>query len=266
MGVKPLTLRDIQAAAAHIDAPDALIRSRTDPALSSALEMYRPPNWHGTGAANDLLVIAQTEGLPLAWVPPAHVIERLQNVSTASDREGVLLSARTDILDACWDSLADCTDPELEEDRELVKLSVSALRDGHDAAGMALSVSVGERLAHWAVQPRVQGFDSKQALKKWRKQWNDRSEYTRIDMVFEPGLSVDKADFNRQVLIAPIPHFFKTFRRGSGKPAPTVLARHVVAHDPTRAHMSRINALKSAMLTTGIVRAQQDWIEEIFEG
>jgi hypothetical protein len=110
---------------------------------------------------------AQAEGLPLASVPPADIIERLDSAGSAHDREALLLIKRPDILPACNSALGECTATEHHDNHSLIHLAVSALQSGNDAAGMTLAVSVGEGLAHWAVHPRVLLFDSRQKLAKW---------------------------------------------------------------------------------------------------
>ena len=141
-----LRFQDIIAAIPHVDDPDALVKAGTDPALRAAMDMSRPPNWHGTGASHDLLAIAQQEGLPLAWVPPAEVIRRLRSADSAEAREAVLLDEREVVLDACAAAADECDAPEIQPSRVLVEKSIAALRDGHYEAAMALAVSVGKGL------------------------------------------------------------------------------------------------------------------------
>jgi hypothetical protein len=178
----------------------------------------------------------------------------------------VLLEERAVILDACAAAIGECDAPEISPTQALVAKAIAALRDGHDEAGMALAVSVGEGLAHWAVVPRVQAFDSQRDHEQWRAKWDERrrrSKYRLIDLVMKPAEDVEAQDFLQQLLIAPIEDFFKPLR--PGEPVPSVFSRHVVAHEPSVDHMTTVNALKSVMLVIGIVRSQQGWITEIAE-
>jgi hypothetical protein len=260
---KFLTFGDIIAAIPRIDDPDAVADLNWDPALRAAMEMCRPPNWHGTGAGHDLLAIAQDEGIPLSWAPPGEIIRRLRATKSAADREDVLLEERETILTACAATIDDCSAPEIADSRVLIGKAVAAVAAGHDEAGMALAVSVGEGLAHWAVEPRVKAFSSSSEHDQWRAQWEDkrRSKYRRVDLVAQPAKDVEPWDFIHQVLIAPIGHFFTNFRPGD--PEPTVMSRHVVAHSPSTAHLTPLNALKAVMLVAGILRSQQDWVEDV---
>lgn len=254
---------EIEAAFPHIDDEDALLKAESDAALRIAMDIRRPLNWHGTGASVDLLTAAQDEGLPLAWVPPADIIRALRSAGSAPSRESVLLQERAAILDACVAVVDECTAFELAATRTLVSKSIAALRDNHNEAGMALAVSVGEGLAHWAVEPRVRVFDSRDEAIKCQTKWDKTKKSQRIGLVQVSAHEVEPEDFIHQVLIAPISHFFTPFVPGD--PKPSVLSRHVVAHDPTPDHMTPVNALKSVMLATGILRSQQDWIVETGE-
>jgi hypothetical protein len=226
------------------------------------MDMCRPPNWHGTGAAYDLLAVAQDEGVPLSWVPPDAVIRRLRAAKSAADRENVLLDERLTILEACAATIDDCRAPEIADSRVLVSKAVAAVGAGHNEAGMALAVSVGEGLAHWAVEPRVKAFSSQREHDEWRAQWESkRSPYRRVDIVAIPAKDVEPWDFIHQVLIAPIGHFFANFRPGDT--TPKVMSRHVVAHSPSPDHMTPLNALKAVMLVAGILRSQQEWVIDV---
>lgn len=260
---KFLTFRDVIAAIPRVDEPGAFADIDSDPALRAAMAMCRPQNWHGTGAGRDLLAMAQREGIPLMWVPPTEIIRRLRSADSAADRAQILLDERETILAACAATVDACSAPEIVESCVLTMKAVVAVAAGHDEAGMALAVSVGESLSHWAVEPRVKAFSSQSEHSQWRAQWEDkrRSKYRRVDLVVQPAEGVEPWDFNHQVLIAPIGHFFTNFR--PGEPEPAIMSRHVVAHSPSTGHLTPLNALKATMLVTGILRSQQDWIDDV---
>lgn len=228
--------------------------------------MARPRNWHGTGASHDLLAAAKDEGIPLLWVPPADVIRRLNAAGTAEQRSAVLLAERQQILAACVGVVDECMSPEIAGDRHLVGKAVEALVDGHDEAGMALATSVGEGLAHWAIQPRVQAFKSELDQETWTDQWKRvrGAGYRRIDLVGVAANDVEPWDFPRQVMLAPIHRFFIDYRPGDAT-RPEVMSRHVVAHRPTPDHMTALNGLKAVMMVTGILREQEEWVRDVGE-
>ncbi|WP_131810298.1 hypothetical protein [Mycolicibacterium mucogenicum] len=259
------SLSQIWSAYPRVDDPDVLIAAQSDNALRLALEMSRPRNWHGTGAAHALLEVAKAEGIPLSWVPPAAVVRQLAAAATAADRTRILVREQGIILDACIAAISDCGHPELAGDALLVGRAADAVVAGHYEAGMALATSVGEGLAHWAVEPRALAFSSADEYEKWRKEWSKGSRYRRIDMFDGDAKLVQPWDFPRQVLLAPIHKFFVDYRAGDAH-APDVMSRHVVAHQPTPQHLNQLNALKSVMLVTGILRSQQEFLEDLGDG
>ncbi|MGE2818151.1 hypothetical protein ACQI5H_23865 [Mycobacterium heidelbergense] len=255
---------EVIAAFPRVDEPGVLIAAQSDEALRLALDMSRPRNWQGTGAAHALLKAAKDEGIPLSWVPSADVIIQLASAATASERTSVLVNERRAILDACVEVVDECNHPGLSGDRVMVSRAAEAVIAGHYEAGMALATSVGEQLAHWAVEPRAQAFSSKEEYEKWTKEWKRVSRYRRIDLVDVDANVVEPWEFPRQVLLAPIHKFFVDYRQGDAV-TPEIMSRHVVAHRPTPEHLSQLNALKSIMLVTGILRSQQDFLEDLGE-
>lgn len=129
---------------------------------------------------------------------------------------------------------------------------------------MALATSVGEGLAHWAIEPRAMTFTSEDEYEKWTKAWSKGSRYRKIDLFDVAANMIPPWDFPRQVLLAPIHKFFVDYRSGDAV-VPDIMSRHVVAHQPTPEHLSRLNALKSVMLVVGILRSQQEFLDDLGE-
>jgi hypothetical protein len=69
--------------------------------------------------------------------------------------------------------------------------------------------------------------------------------------------------FTYQVLITPISSFFTDWWPSSGKPVPSKLSRHVVAHHANVEHFTPVNALLALMLVVSILREQQEWSTEV---
>jgi len=259
-----LTMGDILSTLPRIDDADVVERAKTDRALRSALEMCRPSNWWGTGASQSLLKAARAEGLPLAWVPRSRTIIDLDRASGAQARLLVLQGNRAEILQDCADTFDECMDAWIADGAALARQSLEAICAGHHEAGMALAVALGEPLAAWAATPRVRAFWSPQDKVDWEKE-RKKSKYAwakiEIDRVGDGD--VEPWDFNYQVLIAPIPRFFTAWWPSQGIPPPDGLSRHAVAHQPTVAHFSTTNSLLAIMLVSSILRAQQEWSEEV---
>jgi hypothetical protein len=254
---------DIQAAVAHVDDSDVLDRARTNAATQAALEMYRPENWAGTGLTPEqILPVAQESGIPVVWIPSYQILGLLAR-ARHEDRPQILRAHSDEILDQCHERLAECTDPWVAGPHSLLSRSAEALQAGHHEAAMALAVSVGEPLARWASVPRVHVFLSQEEADAWvneRRKHYKLAELELADLVSR-GKELARWDVQRVALISPIPKFFTDFT--PGEPHPESLSRHVVAHDPTPEHMSPHNALVALMLTTSILRQQQEWSIEV---
>lgn len=259
-----LRMGDIQAAFPRVDDLDALDQAKGNRALGAALELCRPRNWWGTGASQSLLRAARSEGLPLAWVPRSEIIVELDGCADDQARLHVLESRRGLILQDCEDTLGECTDEWVIDGVTLARRALEAIRAGHDEAGMALAVALGEPLAAWAATPRAMAFLSEEDRADWEKK-RSKSKYpwAQIEIDRVGNGNVEPWDFTYQVLIAPIPRFFTPWWPDKGTPPPKGLSRQVVAHQPTLAHFSTTNALLAVMLVTSILRQQQDWSDEV---
>jgi|EndMetStandDraft_3_1072993.scaffolds.fasta_scaffold51902_4 hypothetical protein len=258
--VTTTSFADINAAILRVDDANVLVAAQTDTALRIALDMCRPRNWQGTGASTALLDAAKAEALPLAWVPPADVIRRLDAATSAAERKSMLLGARDAILEACIAVVEECDHPGVAESRTLVGAAVRAVKDGHHAAGMSLAVAVGEKLAMWAIEPRVIGFSSQYDYEQWKSRWDrENKKHERLAQV--AGRLGQAWEFPHLVLIAPLHAFFVGFNPGGVEPEH--LSRNVVAHAPTNDHLNPLNALKSVMMVTGILRSQQEWAVDL---
>lgn len=65
-------------------------------------------------------------------------------------------------------------------------------------------------------------------------------------------------------MLASIHKFFVNYKVGDSI-TPEIMSRHAVAHRPTPEHLNRLNALKTVMLASGILRSQQEFLEELCE-
>jgi hypothetical protein len=260
---------DVVAELDHVDEPDVLERVKTSRALQLALEMSRPGNWWGTGLdPMALFKIAHEEGIPLAWVPRAEVLTELAMAASKGARRSVLRKRRTEILEDCKHEVKECDESSLGEYRHLTDRAITALIDGHHEAAMALAVSVSEPLAIESSTPPVMGFLSEDEAREWHKR-RETSEKTLTGKYKWAGEELERmqpkvarARFTHQILIAPIPRFFASWYPGRGQPLPESLSRHVVAHQASRNHFSVENSLVALMLTTSLLREQQEWAED----
>ena len=263
MTIRTISFKDVIEQFDHVDDPDVLEKATSNLALRMALDMSRPENWRGTGLTPEqLLPIAQEDAIPVAWVPPPEVLKALVNASP-KDRLAVLRSHETEVLQHCRRLLTQCRDPWIGDETVLLGRSLAAFEAGYHEAAMALAVALGEPLAIWASEPRVQSFDSEAERATWEAT-RDKKRYSlaRLELSAEaPGQKLKRLEVLRHALIAPIPKFFTPYY--PGQPVPETVSRHATVHQPSVAHLSRDNALLAIMLSTSILREQQSWCEEV---
>jgi len=131
---------------------------------------------------------------------------------------------------------------------------------------MALAVPVGEPLALWASEPRVQSFDSEAAKSAWETKKRAAGKYgvARLELgAVNPGDKLNRIEILRHALIGPIDKFFTPYHVKPGEQIPPTLSRPATVHKPPVAHLSRQNALLALMLDVSILRQQQEWAEEV---
>ncbi len=261
-----MTFGDVLKQMPHVDDLDAAERAKTDGALEAALSHARPPNWWGTGANQPLLLAAREDGLALAWIPRAEIVQAVDAAADHVGRVAILMARQAEIIEDCKAALEECDEDELEDTVYLAQCAIDALVCGHYEASMALAVSMGEPLAMWASTPRVRGYGSRADKEQWEKYLRDlrsRYSYAQAEICrLGPG-PVEYWDFSYQVLVAPIPSFFTAWKPEWATPPPAALSRHVVAHLAPREHFTPENALLAVMLVVSILREQQEWTREV---
>lgn len=268
-----LKFGEIQAQVPYLDDPDVLERAESNRALRSALDHFRPENWHGIGIPPDQIIdMSAVSGIPTVWVPPRGLLRELVETSP-TDRPQVLMSHRDEVIVDCRRVLAECRDDWIHNEQVLLTSAIDTFDLGQHAAAMALAVAVGEPLAKWGAVPRVLQFKSESGylsqdrrdgvLRKWEKRphkYRDAERELAGTGMLEP-LAPD--DVLRRALLAPIPKFFTPYFPDKGHPLPDTVSRHAVAHQPTVEHMSVSNSLMSIMLGVSLLREQQSWAVEV---
>lgn len=261
-----LSFRDVIDQLEHVDDPDAPERAKTNPALAHALSMSRPRNWHGTGLTPEqVLPVAKESAIPVVWVPPGHVLQALV-LAPPTDRLAVLFQYEDELVDECRAVLIECNDDWVGQERHLIARALAAYDAGFHEAAMALAVAVGEPLALWASEPRVQAFESQAAKLDWERRKKKAGKYGLAQLelgAVNPGGKLNRIEVLRHALIGPIGKFFTTFHAKPGEQIPPTVSRHATVHKPTVEHLSRQNALLALMLDVSILRQQQEWAEEV---
>jgi hypothetical protein len=243
----------------------SLTKQNQNPALRMALEMSRPESWRGSGLTPEqFLPIAQEDAIPVAWVPPPEVLKALV-AAQRSDRLSVVRSYEAAVLEQCRALLHRCRDPWIRDEAVLLGRAIDAFEAGHHEAAMTLAVALGEPLALWASEPRVQFFDSEAERVAWEVTLKkDKYSLAKLELsAVAPGQKLKRLEVLRHALIGPVPKFFTPYYPNQGQPVPNTVSRRATVHQPSIAHLSRDNALLAIMLSISILREQQSWSEEV---
>lgn len=91
------------------------------------------------------------------------------------------------VLEDCRRVIAKCTDPSLLNIAPLAHAVLCAFASSHREAAMALAVSIGEPLAKWASEPRVEMFRSEARARRV-------GEAEQEDQPVQPGQVGNHAD------------------------------------------------------------------------
>ena len=261
---RSIRLHEILEQFDHVDDVDVLEKAKTNRALSAALRLIRPENWRGCGLRPEqILSMAVESGIPVVWVPPTSVLKALV-AAAPEDRISVLMASEAEVVAQCRLLLEECSDPSVSEMHTLIDRALDTYQAGFHEAAMALAVVVGEPLALWASEPRVQMFESSQAEQE-REANREKRKYrlAKIELDAAGSDALKPVRVHRNALIAPIPKFFTPFHGGQDEKIPDTVSRHATVHQPTVEHLSQENALLATMLCVSLLRQQQDWVEEI---
>ncbi|MFL6116197.1 MAG: hypothetical protein ACJ786_33305 [Catenulispora sp.] len=232
-----LRFAEVIAELDHVDDPDVLERSKSSPALQAALVMSRPENWWGTGISPEkLLKIAESDGIPIVWLPDGETLVALVAACNKAARAQVLIERTGQIVEDCVRTFGECTDPWLADQVKLARQAIAAFPD-HPETAMSHAVMVSEALAVWGSTPRVQAFDSQQQQEAWTQKLGNTSRYGWARLELERADSAGKkSGMYWRALAAPIPSFFTDWHPYRNMAIPPNLSRHVVAHNPVAEH------------------------------
>ena len=116
--------------------------------VGDLLTSYYPPNWHGIDrpTRDDLDSLVLIEGIPLCWVPPGEVVEKLLAAPTSQARRDIIGRTSARILEACEESLDHVTSRVGLRYVRFARASLTAVRDGYREAGQSLAVNTLDTL------------------------------------------------------------------------------------------------------------------------
>jgi hypothetical protein len=196
----------------------------------------RPPNWVRDADIRELDRLVKDEGIPLAWVPRAEVVEMVRAAPDRASRLDVLLTARSEVLADCSEVLRAIDDPEFVGREPLARRAIAAMNEGHHESAMALAVNVVDSMMRTEYRVRYGEL---------LKQLN----YELGDVLIR--------DSRWRLSLAPCVKFFAEFDFWSDPP-PDDLARHAAVHKADIEHYNETNSLIAVMLLVSVMRGLQD--------
>jgi len=199
-----------------------------------------PPNWNCSSdriTIRRFVEIAQTDGLPIAWIPRGELVVELFEADNRDERVKVVVHNDTRVIQDCEEALEDSAQPRLDELRRLALAGIAAYRQGHFEAAQALEVLLAESL--------ILDF-----IREDRK----KGSYQRAQAAAEIDGRTSVMAFREAIAMAPISHFFAYVSRTSADPPPSWPNRQASVHFPTAGQYSQANALIVIMLVASLAR------------
>ncbi|TDU87558.1 hypothetical protein EV138_1082 [Kribbella voronezhensis] len=202
--------------------------------LRRVAERILPPNWHGAnGLSVDLLeTLLLDEGLPLAWVPPKAVLEKVFAAPTPAQRRNVIGRNWKIIGESCVQVLDSIEDPSLGEHVQFARLSAVSLLGGSPAPSQALSANLLDSV--------LRAEFSSPARK------TVTSQKTRLDMEDYP--------IRVAIVLGAVWAAHGEYWPDKGHKIPHTFSRHASAHGVSRRQYTKINATLSLMHVTSLLK------------
>lgn len=193
-----------------------------------------PANWP-TEFEDHLPIIQQAlnaEGLPLAWVPRREVFLKLVTAPTAEERLEILRDHRGEVLEDCAQIVENLEDDFMAAQIPLAHDVVAACRAGHWRVAAVSAVVI----VHAVVE---------------NLEWSTNPQGLMKNHGFAAPSTLE--ELIERATRAPFVSFYVEWHRKSGKPQPRGLARNVVSHRVTDAHLDEYNCLIAVMLMASLM-------------
>ncbi|MDQ1206603.1 hypothetical protein QE377_002962 [Microbacterium sp. SORGH_AS 862] len=203
-----------------------------------------PSNWHGIRrpAADVLGGLVLDEGLPLAWVPPPQVVERLLAANSPVARREVIGRHSPQIVRSCESQLDNITSSTGRKYARFTRAAAEALRSGHREAAQSLATSTLDTITR-----RHVGF------------WKDTPDKnTRPDITSLP--------FRDALVLGALWRAYASWRPGD--PVPHSYGRHPSSHGVSARQYNLRNATLAVMHLVSLMRLleQEGWGEWVPDG
>ena len=230
--------------ALSLDSLQEIIRATTAPLLervnaalpdvARSLQTALPENLASTRADWDLELLDKLmldEGLPIAWIPSAPVLERVLRAPTPAARRAIYGKSWLRIVSDADELLSRCSSPDLQQYVRFARKAVDGLRDGHHELAQAMLMNT---------------FDT-----VLRQQFPNDIR-VRLTNTKTP---LDTDDLTLRVYFAwcSVWSVYGQYWPSRGDMIPRRLSRHASAHGVSRRQYTRINSVLALAHLTGLL-------------
>lgn len=198
-----------------------------------------PPNWRIEDGLvrlpDNLETILIEEGIPLAWVPPTQVLEKLFAAQTPGDRRKVLSSNWKAVVAECTAVLNSVEEQKLSVYVEFALEAAETLAAGKWKASQALSTNILDSFLH-------QKFTTAS-----RKELTNQKQ--RVDW--------KKFPMRVALVVGALSGGYAEYWPKNGDEIPKQFSRHASAHGLSRRQYSRLNAVIALMNVVGLIKVAE---------
>lgn len=198
-----------------------------------------PSNWRTRDGLvsfpENLEEILIDEGIPLAWVPPTHVLEKLFAAQTPGERRKVLSSNWKSIVDECKMVLNSVEEKQLAVYVDFAMEAAETLADGRWKASQALSANILDSFLH-----------QKFTLASRKELTNQKQ---RVDW--------KKFPMRVALVVGALSGGYVEYWPKNGDDIPTQFSRHASAHGLSLRQYSRLNAVIALMNVVGLIKVSE---------
>jgi hypothetical protein len=197
-----------------------------------------PSNWLGVSAPDvldddKLRLIVLEEGIPLAWVPGAALIERIMSANDAAERRQLIRNGWRGILRDCERAATELPSRQARSHARFIHLSASAIAEGHYEAGQALAANLVDTLGRSFVHVHLVGYNWSLVTAK-----NQRTKLSKLAL-------------RALLVLGPLAVGHSDYRPGDS--VPRAFSRHATAHGVSRKQYTKVNSLLALMNATALL-------------
>lgn len=207
--------------------------------LAKSAACAYPSNWRTDDGVvrfpDNLKTILIDEGVPLAWVPPTHVLEKLFAAETSGDRNKILSDNWKAIVAECIVGLNSVEDEKFADYVKFALEAAEALDEGKWKASQALSTNILDSFLH-----REFTADARKEL---------TNQKHRVDW--------EKFPIRVALVVGALSGGYAEYRPKNGKGIPKQFSRHASVHGLSSRQYTRLNAVIALMNVVGLVKVAE---------